>query len=204
MANFVSILRIFIALFAVFLLFSHTDKAYIGAIVLAIIAFAFDGLDGYLARKFNEESKLGAVLDIMGDRIVETAFWIVLAILGYLSPVIWVNALFPVICITRAFVVDSIRSVALSKGFTAFGSSSMQSTELGKFICASRFMRILYAVAKIAAFAIIIIAHIPSVENLPICGDLSTLGIALAWFAIILCVVRGLPVVLEAHTVLDD
>ena len=89
----------------------------------------------------------------MGDRIVETAFWIVLAILGYLSPVIWVNALFPVICITRAFVVDSIRSVALSKGFTAFGSSSMQSTEIGKFICASRFMRILYAVAKIAAFA---------------------------------------------------
>ena len=204
MANFVSIIRIFIALFSVFLLFEHTDKAYIGAVILAVIAFSFDGLDGYLARKFHEESKLGAVLDIMGDRIVEAAFWIVLAILGYLSPKIWVNAIFPIVCITRAFVVDSIRSVALSKGFTAFGSSTMQSTEIGKFICASRFMRIIYAVAKIAAFGILIIAHIPMVELLPISGDLSNLGIALAWFAIILCVVRGLPVILEAGKVLED
>lgn len=204
MANIISIIRIFIAIFSVFLLFEHTDKAYIAAIILAIIAFSFDGLDGYVARKFNEESKLGAVIDIMGDRIVEVSFWVVLAILGYLSPKIWVNAVFPIVCITRAFVVDSIRSVALSKGFTAFGTSSMQSTEIGKFICASRFMRILYAVAKIAAFGILIIAHIPSVELLPVSGELGNIGVALAWFAIILCVVRGLPVILEAGKVLED
>ena len=204
MANFVSIIRIFIALISAFLLFRYTDAAYITAIILAIIAFSFDGLDGYLARKLHEESKLGAVLDIMGDRIVEVAYWIVFAVLGYLSHINWVNALFPVICITRAFTVDSIRSVALSKGFTAFGSSTMQSTKLGKFICASRFMRITYAVAKIAAFAVIMIAHIPSVELMDIGPVISEIGIILAWFAIILCVIRGLPVVLEAKNIIKD
>ena len=204
MANFVSIIRIFIALISVFLLFIHSDIAYIAAIILAIIAFAFDGLDGYLARLLDEESKLGAVLDIMGDRIVETSFWIVLALLGYLSSVISVNALFPIICITRAFSVDSIRSVALSKGYTAFGSTTMQSSPIGRFICASRFMRILYAVVKIAAFGILMIAHIPSVEKMTISGDVEAFGIALAWFAIILCVVRGLPVLMEAKNIIND
>ena len=38
-----------------------------------------DGLDGYVARKFNETSKLGAVLDIMGDRIAEYSSGIVVS-----------------------------------------------------------------------------------------------------------------------------
>lgn len=203
MANFVSIIRIFIALIAVFLLFIHTTVAYLTAFVLAVIAFAFDGLDGYLARKLHEESALGAVLDIMGDRIVENAFWVVLAMLGYLSGNVIVNAIFPIVCITRAFTVDSIRSVALSKGFTAFGASTMQKSTIGKFICASRFMRIIYAVAKIAAFGLLIIAHTPALESWRYIGIVDLTGIILAWIAIILCVVRGLPVVLEAKAVLE-
>lgn len=202
MANFVSIIRIFIALASVLLLFWHTTASYITAFVLAVIAFSFDGLDGYLARKFNEESPLGAVLDIMGDRIVENAFWIVLAMLGYLSSSQVINAIFPIICISRAFTVDSIRSVAFSKGYTAFGKTTMQSSPIGKFICASRFMRILYAVAKIAAFGFLILAHTPAIET---CGHVQVLnmtGIILAWIAIVLCVVRGLPVVFEAKNVI--
>lgn len=204
MANFVSIIRIFIAFISAFLLFIHTKNAYISALILGIIAFAFDGLDGYLARKFNEESKLGAMLDIMGDRIVENTYWIVLAILGYLSSSFIICALFPIISITRAFVVDNIRAVALTKGLTAFGSSSMQQSDIGKFICSSKFMRITYAVAKIAAFGVIIIAHIPTIEESPLGGDIGALGIALAWFAIILCVIRALPVVIEAKSVIND
>ena len=205
MANFVSIFRIFIALFAVYLLFVNTTWAYITAFVLTIIAFAFDGLDGYLARKFHEESELGAVLDIMGDRIVENAYWIALAILGYLSDGnAAINALFPIVCITRAFTVDSIRSVALSKGYTAFGEKTMQSSKIGKFICASRFMRISYAVAKVMAFIVLIFANIPAIEGGELSYMLNSVGILLAWVAIIFCVVRGLPVILEAKTVLGE
>lgn len=204
MANFISIFRIFIALFAVYLLFVQTTLSYIAAFILTVIAFILDGVDGYVARKLHEESELGSVLDIMGDRIVEASFWIAFAILGYLAgDNLALNAMFPIVCIARAFTTDGIRSVALSKGYTAFGEKTMQSSAIGKFICASRFMRISYAVAKVMAFIIIILANTPGMEVYSWTPALNTVGIVLAWLAIIFCVVRGLPVVLECKTIFN-
>lgn len=197
MANFISLLRIFIAFFAVLLLFVPTGWAYVSSIILTIIAFAMDGLDGYIARKFNETSDLGSVLDIMGDRIVEMAYWIVFATLG------WVWVIFPLICVTRAFVTDNIRSVALAQGYTAFGDKSMQSSKIGTFICASKFMRISYAVAKVLAFIILIAAHTPGFELYSATPILRTIGLWLASFALIFCVVRGLPVVIESKKLFE-
>ena len=178
MANFISLLRIFIAFFAILFLFIPTTWAGVSAIVLTIIAFAMDGLDGYIARKFNETSDLGSVLDIMGDRIVEMSYWIAFSTLGWL----WV--IFPLICVTRAFVTDSIRSVALAQGYTAFGEKSMQSSKIGNFICASKFMRISYAVAKVLAFITIIAGHIPGYELYPATEVLQKTGLWLASIAI--------------------
>ncbi len=190
-ANIVSISRVFIAFIAIGLLFIKTQSAYIWALVLTIIAFIMDGVDGYIARKYNQSSELGSVLDIMGDRIVEASYWIVFAVLG------WINIIFPLICVARAFTTDSIRSVALSKGMTAFGDKSMQSTAWGKFICSSKFMRISYAVAKVAAFVLLIFAAIPGL-NQNIAEPTNLIAIILAWFAIIFCVVRAIPVVVES------
>ena len=92
-ANIVSISRVFIAFIAIGLLFVKTQPAYIWALVLTIIAFIMDGVDGYIARKYNQSSELGSVLDIMGDRIVEASYWIVFAVLG------WINIIFPLICV---------------------------------------------------------------------------------------------------------
>lgn len=204
MANFISIFRIFVALLAVFLLFIPTTLTYAISFVLTIIAFSLDGLDGYVARKFNEESEFGSVLDIMGDRIVEVSFWVAFAVLGYLAGDNQaLNAMFPIVCVARAFTTDGIRSVALSKGFTAFGDKTMQSSPIGKFICASRFMRISYAVSKVMAFIIIILANTPGMEVYSWTPVLNTVGIVLAWIAIIFCVVRGLPVVMESKKLFD-
>ena len=196
-ANIVSISRIFIAFIALGLLFIHTTSAYVWSVVLTIIAFAMDGVDGYIARKYNQASELGSVLDIMGDRIVEVSYWIAFAVLG------WLNILFPIVCVTRAFTTDSIRSVALSKGMTAFGDKSMQSTAWGKFICGSRFMRISYAVAKVAAFILLIVAYIPNM-NPNSCGIIRLIAEILAWIAIIFCVVRAIPVVVESGKLFDN
>lgn len=196
-ANIVSVTRIFVAFAAIGLLFVHTTTAYIWAVVLTIIAFAMDGLDGYIARKYNQSSEWGSVLDIMGDRIVEASYWTAFAVLG------WLNILFPLICIARAFTTDSIRSVALSKGMTAFGEKSMQSTSWGKFICASKFMRISYAVAKVAAFVLLIVAFIPNF-NPNSAGIIRVIAEVLAWMAIIFCVVRAIPVVAESGKLFND
>lgn len=190
-ANIVSITRIFVAFVAIGLLFVDTQSSYIWALILTIIAFIMDGVDGYIARKYNQSSELGSVLDIMGDRIVEASYWIAFAVLG------WISILFPLICVARAFTTDGIRSVALSKGMTAFGDKSMQSTSWGKFICASKFMRISYAVAKVAAFVLLIFAYIPEL-NASIANPVGLIAIILAWIAIIFCVVRAIPVVAES------
>ena len=82
MANFISIFRIFVAFYAIYLLTITTTWAYLLAFALTVIAFILDGVDGWVARKFNESSQLGSVLDIMGDRIVEASYWIIYATLG--------------------------------------------------------------------------------------------------------------------------
>lgn len=192
LANIVSVTRIFVAYAAIACLYVQTTWAYIIALVLTIIAFAMDGLDGYLARKLNQSSEWGSVLDILGDRIVEVSYWIVFAVMG------WLNIIFPLICVARAFTTDGIRSVALSKGMTAFGDKTMQSTSWGKFICASRFMRISYAVAKVLAFLLLITVNTPGMELWNGTPILHIITMVFAWVAIIFCVVRAIPVVVES------
>ena len=197
-ANIVSITRIFVAYGAIALLYVQTTWAYILAFVLTAIAFSMDGLDGYLARKLNQSSKWGSVLDILGDRIVEVSYWTVFAVMGWIS--IW----FPLICVARAFTTDGIRSVALSKGYTAFGETSMQESKIGKFICASKFMRISYAVAKVAAFMLLIVVNTPGIEIWNGLTVLNNITMFLAWVAIIFCVVRAIPVVVESGKLFEE
>lgn len=194
MANFITIFRVFLMFIGVYLVMAQQGNftAYVLALILTILAFALDGVDGYVARKFHEESKLGALLDIMSDRIVENTFWIVFAVLG------WLSVLFPLIALTRGFVTDTIRSAAMEKGLTPFG---MQRNPICKWITGSKFMRITYAVAKVLAFIVIIASKIP---NLPNADLVFTVGYWLAVIAIVFCVVRGLPVIIEAKAVLGD
>ncbi|MDO5438261.1 MAG: CDP-alcohol phosphatidyltransferase family protein, partial [bacterium] len=113
MANIITLSRIFLAFIAMGLLFigskTSPDFAHI-SFIITIFVMWFDGLDGYIARKFNESSKLGAVLDIMGDRIVENIYWMVFCALG------WISVLVPLIVLTRGIITDSLRSLALEKG----------------------------------------------------------------------------------------
>lgn len=198
LANIVSVSRIFVAYAAIALLYEKTTWSYILAFILTIIAFSMDGLDGYLARKLNQSSEWGSVLDILGDRIVEVSYWTVFAVMG------WINILFPLVCVARAFTTDGIRSVALSKGMTAFGEKSMQSTSWGKFICASRFMRISYAVAKVLAFLLLIAVNTPGMEFWKGTPTLHIITMVFAWAAIIFCVVRAIPVVAESGKLFND
>lgn len=191
MANFITIFRVFLIFISVYLLFNHNFYSYAWALVLVTVAFALDGVDGYVARKFNESSKLGAVLDIMSDRIAENTFWITFAVLG------WLPICFPLIALTRGFVVDGLRSVAMEQGFTAFGETSMQDSKIGYFICSSKFSRIAYAVAKLLAFFLIIVAHIPGLNHF-LAALINAFAILSAIIAIEYCVLRGLPVVFES------
>ncbi len=162
-------------------------------VLLIVIVIAMDALDGIVARRMGLTSKLGGVLDITADRIVEHVFWITFAV-AQLIP-LWI----PLVVVTRSFAVDAVRSLALVGGKTAFGASSMARSSLSRFLTGSRAMRSLYGVAKLAAF--VLLGSVLAVK-----GILSESGYAAlqagasacALAAVALCVMRGLPVLAEA------
>ena len=181
MANIITLSRIFMVFIVVILLFLNTEKTTLGALILTIFVMWFDGLDGYVARKFNEVSKLGAVLDIMGDRIVENIFWITFCALG------WINVAVPIIVLTRGIITDSLRSLALAQGYT-------------KFIVASNFSRFTYALCKAVAFLFIIAGHLSFNYD----HSILALGIICAYIAVAFCVLRGLPVIFESKRFFEE
>jgi hypothetical protein len=59
-------------------------------------------------------------------------------------------------------------------------------------------MRISYAVAKVMAFMLLIVVYTPGMEVWSGTPVLHTVTMILAWIAIIFCVVRAIPVVVES------
>ena len=78
--------------------------------VLFIIASITDFFDGYLARKNNQVTDLGKMLDAIADKVLVNPVLIVLAANNTIP------VLVPVIYITRDIVVDAIKMQAASKG----------------------------------------------------------------------------------------
>ena len=191
MANIITITRMFLAILAVSLLFIHTTPVYIATFILTVIVIWFDGLDGYVARKFNESSKFGALLDILGDRIVENVYWIAFCALNFVP--VWI----PIVVVTRGLLTDGVRSLAFEKGYTAFGSTTMMQGKIAKFIVASNFVRFTYAVCKAMAFALLIAANIPmdyQYKNI-----VTVVAYVCVYVAVFLCVLRGVPVLIESR-----
>lgn len=197
MANLVSLIRTLLGLLVISLLFIQTQAVYILCFILTIFVIAMDALDGYLARKLNESSKMGAVIDILGDRVVEQVYWVSFLALGWLP--LWV----PLVVIIRGIVVDGLRSMALEQGFTAFGSSSMQQSRLGWLLVSSNFSRTTYAVAKAAAFAFLILGHTPGFTP-EAKANITMIGLVSTYISVAFCVVRGLPVLVEGRRFLVD
>lgn len=63
------------------------------ALIVFFIAGISDGLDGFLARRFNQQSKLGQVLDPIADKLLLTVTYLVLTLpdKGYEPIPIWLT-----------------------------------------------------------------------------------------------------------------
>jgi CDP-diacylglycerol--glycerol-3-phosphate 3-phosphatidyltransferase len=185
--------RVVLAFTACALLSLGSAPAAAIAVMLTVVVLAMDGLDGMVARRLGLASKLGGVLDITADRIVEHVYWITFAV-AHVVP-LWV----PLVVVTRSVVVDAVRGLALTQGRTAFGESTMARSALSRFLTGSRVMRSAYGFAKVGAFVLLgaVVAVGVGEER----TGASALEVAAAFsvaLAVGLCLVRGVPVLLEA------
>ena len=83
---------------------------YLVAGIIFIIASITDFIDGYLARKNNQVTDTGKMLDAIADKVLVNSVLIIFAAQGF------INVFIPVVIVIRDIVVDAIKMEAASKG----------------------------------------------------------------------------------------
>ncbi len=78
------------------------------AFVIFVIAGLSDGVDGFIARHFDQQSELGAYLDPVADKLLLVTVFIMLAILGYLPQWLAVLVVSRDVLIVMAVLVSSL------------------------------------------------------------------------------------------------
>ncbi len=143
--NLLSVMRMgLIPLFAIFLFYGLNGWA----LFVFVIAGLSDGVDGYIARRFNQESQLGTIIDPIADKLMMTVSFIVLSMpslaphTDYLPVPFWVTAIVigrDVLILTVAFAI-----------FVVTGFRDFEPSTLGKL---STFFQILAITLILAALA---------------------------------------------------
>lgn len=192
MANLITLSRLLMLVAVILALYAGPGPQLVAFFVL-IALFLTDTLDGYVARRRGEESLFGAVFDIAADRIVELSLWIVFAHLGAIP--VWI----PLVFVARGTLTDAIRAVQTSATGTA--PFAAVRSPLARFLVAGKFMRTGYAVIKAVTFCTLTLS-LPAATLLPeswqmLAVILAQLGLALAILSVVLCLARGLPVIVE-------
>ena len=78
--------------------------------VVFIVASLTDWLDGYLARKNNQVTDTGKMLDAIADKVLVNSVLIILAAQGFIHVII------PVVIVLRDIIVNAIKMEAAGKG----------------------------------------------------------------------------------------
>jgi len=142
--NSITMSRIFMIPLLLWILSPHfpwraAGEQEILASILFLLASITDGVDGFIARRRDQVTTMGILLDPLADKIMVAAAFI--ALVAYIPSVVkvWIA----VVIIGREFLISGLRSIAASEGF------AIQASELGK----------LKTVAQIVAVTSAILAH---------------------------------------------
>ena len=190
-ANAITLYRLLLTLIVLVLFGQHR---YLDIVCIATIGliFALDAIDGYIARKQNRTSAFGAVFDIAADRIIENVFWIYFAGIENNIIPIWM----PIAVVVRGILTDSVRSMALKQGKTPF---EMMAVPWTRALTSSRISRLLSGASK--AFAFLSLPIVMTLEKfhqeMSFIGTLRTVAFIGATVAVIICLIRGVPVLID-------
>lgn len=195
LANIITLSRIPVLVLIILLLYQPTATPRLIAAPLIILLIVMDSFDGVIARKRGETSVLGSVLDIAADRAVEYVMWVVFAHLRLISVV------FPLIVLLRGTFVDAVRAVAPSKGLSPF---EMMRSSVGRFLVKSPWLRTSFAVVKAVAFFFLALTHGLSAVGSSALATVNVIAQVCAWLALLLCLLRGIPVLIEAPRALSE
>jgi len=192
LANYITLSRFPLLLIWILILYLGSAPLRLTGVALLFLGLMLDTVDGVVARRTGRTSLFGSVLDIAADRTYELVLWVCFANLGMIPAVI------PLIIVARTTLTDALRSLGVGEGTAPF---AQHRSALARFLVGSSWMRTGYSVTKVTAFCGLALAE--ALSGFP-AG--ATLGISVApmlgmlhvvvWSAVILCVSRGLPVLI--------
>jgi phosphatidylglycerophosphate synthase len=190
--NQITALRVGMA-FAAVALFGRGAWPNLAALALTAGAISLDAADGYLARRFNLATPLGAQLDILGDRLIENVFFTYFAVAGEIS--LWV----PVFFFLRGTATDFVRGLASKGGRSGWGKNSMMNGRLGQAIVGSRASRVAYGALKCGCFCYLGLELTLRAAGSAAHRMLAAPGQVIVSATVVFCLVRGLPVIWEGR-----
>jgi CDP-diacylglycerol--glycerol-3-phosphate 3-phosphatidyltransferase len=159
--NALTLLRIFLVpLLVVVLLTRMEGHVYLGVAIFALAALT-DYLDGYFARRRNEVTRLGILLDPLADKLLTVAAFLSLVEMG-LAP-----AWMVMIIIARELAVTGLRNVAAGRGVL------IRASGLGKA----------KMVAQVTAILLLLLSRPMEVLRIP--------GVIALWIVVGLTLVSG-------------
>ena len=136
MPNLLTIIRIiFASLIALILIFSDSKMAYFISFILFALAGITDYFDGWLARKRNQISDLGRMLDPIADKILVISTFIILMSNNVIDGF---NVIAALIIIYREIFISGLREFLGNKSFV------VKVTKLAKWKTAIQFITILH------------------------------------------------------------
>jgi cardiolipin synthase len=121
--NLITLARLMMAPLAVDRIVAHS---FMQAFAVFAVAGISDGIDGYIAKRFDLRSELGAYLDPLADKALLASIYVTLAAIGALSPALAILVVSRDLMILVAVMVSwllhkpvAIRPVFISKFNTA-------------------------------------------------------------------------------------
>ncbi|MBX7156758.1 MAG: CDP-diacylglycerol--glycerol-3-phosphate 3-phosphatidyltransferase [Verrucomicrobiae bacterium] len=136
--NQITIARLILTLLFVVAISYESSFQAIITFSIFVIASLTDWLDGYLARKWNQTTDLGKLLDPLADKILVTS---ALFFLVYVDMVpVWMA----ILMVSREFLITGLRLIATAKGVV------LAAERTGKHKTISQIVAILLALAYLA------------------------------------------------------
>jgi len=198
LANAIVLFRVTLVFVAICFLNAESLALEITGTAILAISMLLDWVDGYIAQKFNICSKVGALMDTLGDRITENLPLIFFACQHILPLYV------PLIFITRSFLADFIRLLNFQHWLSTF---AVNTSFGGKLFVASRPSRALYLCAKIILIFTACLALIaPQLPGAPSLNQQNLSG-AITWlsaFTVAFCLLRFVFLVYDSRTIIKQ
>lgn len=123
--NLITVLRLLLVPATVWALLSHEYGWAFGFFLVAGIS---DGVDGFIARRFNQMSELGAYLDPVADKLLLVSVFVVLGVMGQLPLWLVVVAVSRDALILLAVLLSTVmgRPVKISPSLASKANTAVQ------------------------------------------------------------------------------